>query len=101
MDIPVQVERVGASPPRYRAKVGLPFEVVAEGDSHSEAIKAIRTNLENKIAEGTIIESIAVDAKADPFLAFAGTLPNDALTASWIDAMKEYREAVDRDEAIE
>src|SRR6266446_7693641 len=81
----------------YRASSGSPLTTEAEGTSREEALGNLRAQIENKIRSGAEILTLEVSQPAQPWAQFAGTLKDDPLSETWIQAMAEYRASVDND----
>ena len=89
--IPVVVESVG---PEYTARCRHPIPAEAAGISRFDA----RQNLERLLTErlGRPVEVLPLHADHEtPWVATAGTIPDDALTDDWLESIAEYRQQFD------
>jgi hypothetical protein len=95
MQIAVIVEQVGAE---YRARCRHPVAAEAAGQSRYEATAALEAVLRQRVAGP--FELLPLEASPDrPWVSFAGSIPDDALTEEWLDAIAEQRrerDAADR-----
>lgn len=101
MEIPVLVEPIAGSKPRFRAKSGEPWVVSAEGDTVDEAVSHVQSLVRARLASGARMMMVPIDESSNPWLEIAGTLPDNALTRSWKQSMKEYRDEVNRRESLD
>lgn len=89
--IPAIIEHVG---PDYTARCRHPVAVEATAHSAYDA----RCRLEHLLAErlGRPVEvlSLQVDSRT-PWIATAGSVPDDALTDDWLESVAEYRRQFD------
>lgn len=89
MEIPVIVELVG---PGYRARCRHPVAAEAEGATRHPA----RAALEAVLAQQIAVPFSTLPLEADqPWVSFAGSIPDDDTTAEWLGAVAEYRHARD------
>ncbi len=101
MDIPVLVEPVAGSKPRFRAQAGEPWLASAEADTADEAVSHVQSIVRARLAAGARMMMVPIDESSNPWLEMAGTLPDNALTRSWKQSMKEYRDEVNRRESLD
>ena len=87
MQVPVLVEQISAH--NYRAKA---WDIVAEGPSADEAIRA----LQQMLRSGKSITMLDLPP-TNPFLAIAGDLKDDPLVEDWVAAMRTYRDEKEAD----
>jgi hypothetical protein len=91
MEIVVIVEPDNAG---YRARCRHPVEAEATGQTRYEAIQALEALLRGLISES--FSTLALEATPDkPWIATAGTIPEDSVTAEWLAAIAEYRRECD------
>jgi predicted RNase H-like HicB family nuclease len=107
MNIPVMIQPIAGK--GFLARAGSPFDLTAEGTTEDEALKNLQTVAMKCIADGCKFASLTVpDSKANgaiieptvgthPLLKWAGTLPDDELTAMFRAAVEEYRREIDAD----
>jgi hypothetical protein len=89
VEIPVIVELVG---PGYRARCRHPIAAEAEGETRHAARAALEAVLAGQIAEPFSLLPLEAD---QPWVSFAGSIPDDDVTAEWLGAVAEYRHARD------
>ncbi|HEV3387143.1 MAG TPA: hypothetical protein VG097_20155 [Gemmata sp.] len=114
MNIPVMIQPIAGK--GFLAQASSPFDWKAEGATVEEALKNLQAVAMKCIAGGCKIGSITVPdwndplAKArangalieppqgeHPLLKWAGTLPDDELTAMFRAAVEDYRREIDAD----
>lgn len=95
MEIPVVIEAVG---PGYRARCRHPVAAEADGDTRFAAL----TDLEALLAARGVGPFTTLPIEADqPWMATAGWIPDDDVTADWLAAVAEYRrDRVDEDTSV-
>src|SRR5438132_814679 len=71
----------------FRARGVEPFGVSAEGATRDEAIARLKDELKARLRAGGEIVSVEVAPEPHPLAKYAGTLPDDDLTAQWEAAM--------------
>jgi hypothetical protein len=87
MDIMVIIEPVSAG---YRARCRHPVVAEAIGLSPYDAKLALEVVLHGQISDPFTL--LALEATPDkPWIATAGSIPDDKVTDEWIDAIAEYR----------
>ena len=91
MDVPVIVEPVGVG---YRARCRHPVVAEATGPSRYDAQLALESILKGLIAGPFTLLPLEVTPD-QPWIATAGSIPDDVTTDEWLDAIAEYRR--DRD----
>ncbi len=102
MQIQVLLEPINEG--RFRASSSL-FRFDAEGATEEEATRnycgAVAAQLLNggKVVAVDVPES-ATSAISHPWMTFAGTLPNDQMTADWMQSMADYRRELDTEASI-
>lgn len=66
MEIPVLVEPIAGSKPRYRAKSGEPWVVSAEGDTVDEAVSHVQSMVRARLAAGARMMMVPIDETSNP-----------------------------------
>lgn len=74
----------------YRASVGEPFQISAEGPTRDEALTALRALLEERARQGAEIVTMQFPVPARR-LPTTPVWPNDELTKQWLEGIAEYR----------
>ncbi len=92
MELPVLIETL-ADGPRYRARLGEPFNLSAEAPSAEEACREIVEQLHQRLRHGAQLQCIVVPAARTS--AAGGWLPDDELTREWLEHVRKYREECD------
>jgi hypothetical protein len=78
----------------YRARCRHPVEAVAIGHSSYDARLALESVLRGLISDPFTI--LALEATPDkPWIATAGSIPEDSVTNEWLVAIEEYRRECD------
>ncbi len=95
MQVPVLIERVEGN--GYRARAGEPFGWSAEGATADEALSALKEVVTQKVAAGAKIAAIDIPAEGHPLMAYAGTWKDHPLLDDWMQAIADYRQAVEND----
>jgi hypothetical protein len=91
MEIPVIVEPDGAE---YRARCRHPVAAEATGFSRYEAARALEAALKGRVPDP--FELLVLEVTPDkPWLASAGSVPDDEMTDLWLDGIAEYRRQCD------
>lgn len=96
LQIPIVIEPTVLEPvePGYLARCRHPIPAEATGLSHFDA----RQSLERLLAErlGRPVEVLPLYADHEtPWVATAGSVPDDALTDDWLESIAEYRRQFD------
>lgn len=93
MQVPVLVEAL-VDRPGYIARLGEPFNLVAEADSPEDALRQLSQAVQQRLQTGARILPLALPLN---FLnpAPAGWLPDDDLTREWREAVEQYRRECD------
>ena len=95
MQIPVLIEPV--TDHGFRARVGEPLPVSAEGATPEEAVRNLRAAMDRQLKNGKQLRSLDL-APENPWLALAGMHdPNDPLVQEWKQEMAAYRQEVEDD----
>lgn len=82
----------------YRARVRHPVVAVATGASRSEATRALEAALRAAGVPAFIL--LPLESTPDkPWLATAGSIPDDEPTDEWLDAVAEYRRERDAEDS--
>jgi hypothetical protein len=79
----------------FRARGAEPFGVSVEGATRDQAVAKFTDELKARLRAGGEIVTVEVAPEPHPLAKYAGTLPDDELTAEWESAMAEYRRHVD------
>lgn len=87
MEIAVIVEPVDEG---YRARCRHPVAAEATGASRFEATRAFEAVLRGRTSGNFELRVLEVTPDK-PWLASAGSVPDDELTEQWLDAIAEYR----------
>jgi predicted RNase H-like HicB family nuclease len=96
MQIPVLIEPVAEN--GFRARVGEPLPLSAEGPTPEEAIRRLRAAIAEQLQNGKQLVSLELPAADNPWLAMAGIHDaNDPLVQEWKEAMAAYRQEVEDD----
>jgi predicted RNase H-like HicB family nuclease len=114
MIIPVFIQQIAGK--GYLARAGSPFDWSAEGATEEESLKNLQNVAMKCIVDGCKITSITVPDLNDPLAKakangmvieppqgehllskWAGTLPDDELTAMFRSAVEDYRREIDTD----
>jgi len=74
----------------FRAKMGEPLSLSAEGLTRNETLQELRSMTELRLESGTEILPMEIKS-GNPWLDFAGFLPDDELTREWMDILKANR----------
>src|SRR5690242_19577395 len=95
MQIPVLVEPVANQ--GFRATVGEPLSVSAEGATPDEAVRNLRAAIARQLKNGKQLRSVDI-APENPWLALAGIHdPTDPLIQEWKQEMAAYRQEIEND----
>ena len=95
MQVPVLVELL---PDGFRATVGFPFSLTAEGKTRDEVLQKIRSMIEANLIIGREILQLEIAIPDNPWLRGIGTLDlEDPLVKEWIQIMEENRRKIDDD----
>ena len=98
MQIPVLVEPISGN--AYRASVGAPLTLTAEGRTRDEALVRLRDMIVGRVAEGASIVSLDLLSTDRPWARFAGMLRDDPHFDDWQAAIAEYRLKVDSEPEV-
>ena len=94
MEIPVIVEPHAGG---WRARCRHPVDTSATGDTRYEATQALEVLLRAATADPFTLLPLEVTPDK-PWIAFAGSIPDDALTEEWLDAIAENRRQRDAED---
>lgn len=83
----------------YRVSTRNPVEITVEAESREEAIREFQAVLRARLAAGAEIIDVDADDGPNPWIEYAGDLVDDPLLEDWKQAMSEYRDQVDREQA--
>jgi len=87
MDIPVFVTPHGSG---FQARMGSPFDLVAEGPTADAALEAVHELLRDKLKNGSTVRSIRVN-DVDSILAAAAKIGQSPIFEDYVEAVEEYR----------
>jgi hypothetical protein len=94
VEIPVIVEPHGGG---WRARCRHPVEASANGDTRYEATQALEAILRASVTDPFTLLPLEVTPDK-PWIASAGSIPDDETTDAWLDAIAEYRRQRDADD---
>ena len=94
MEIPVIVEPHGGG---WRARCRHPIDASATGDTRYEATQALEAILRAAVSDPFTLLPLEVTPDK-PWIAFAGSIPDDELTDAWLDHIAENRRQQDADD---
>lgn len=89
VQLPVLLEQIPGE--GYRATGSEPFALIARGATRDDAIRNLRSLIENKVSAGAEIVTIDIPDAGHPWLPFAGMLRDDPLVEEWKQVMAESR----------
>jgi hypothetical protein len=95
MQIPVLIESVAGN--GYRARVGEPLAMSAEGATADEALRKLHELINKQLAQGAQLVPLEVTTEEKPWMRFAGMFKDDPYFEDWQKAIAEYRRQVDED----
>jgi hypothetical protein len=87
MDIPVFVTTHDSC---FQARMGSPFDLVAEGPTADAALEAVHELLRDKLKNGCTVRSIRVN-DVDSILAAAQKVGESPLYDEYLEALADYR----------
>jgi hypothetical protein len=94
MEIPIIVEPTAGG---WRARCRHPVPAEATGATRYDAVQAIEAQLVSAGVSGFTILPLEVTPDK-PWIASAGSVPDDALTAEWLAAIEAYRRERDAED---
>lgn len=95
MEIPIIVEPHAGG---WRARCRHPIPAETTGATRYAAVQAVEAQLVS--ATGGAVVLLPLEVTPDkPWIAFAGSIPDDALTDEWVAAIEEYRRQRDAEDA--
>ncbi len=95
MKLPVLIEPMNGS--GFRARIGEPFGLSAEGSTLTEALRQVRALLDKRLAAGALVVPLEVPDTDNPWVICAGMFKDGSSFDDWIAAIQEYRRQVDAD----
>lgn len=95
MHLPVLIESVAGN--GFRAQVGEPLALSAEGATADEALKRLHEMVNQRLAQGARLVTLNVPAEENPWVQCAGMFKDDPYFDDWQRAIAEYRRQVDED----
>jgi len=96
MQIPVLIETVDNI--GYRATIGQPLVMSAEGTTREEALDHLREAVKDRLKAGAEIASLELPNSEHPLARFAGMLKDEPLFEAWQQAIADYRKQRDEEE---
>ncbi len=95
MQIPVLVEPVANN--GYRARVGEPLGLSADGATREEALARLSEQVADRLRSGTQLVTLQIPAapEANPWVDFAGMFKDDPWIDDWKKSVAEYRRKKD------
>ena len=96
MQINVLVEPMNGK--GFRATGIAPFDLVAEGATREEALARLQEQMQTRIAHGAEFVALEVGTPENPWLKMAGMYKDDPLFDEWQEAIREYRDRVEKDD---
>jgi hypothetical protein len=98
MQIPVLVEPVAAA--GFRARSGEPLPLSAEGTTREEALSKLKELLNKQMQNGAELTTLEVGVCEHPLAGIIGMWsPDDPVIAEWQQAIEEYRQKIDEEDA--
>jgi hypothetical protein len=94
VEIPIIVEPHGGD---WRARCRHPVEASATGDTRHEATQALEAILRAAVTDPFTLLPLEVTPDK-PWIASAGSIPDDETTDAWLAAIDEYRRQRDADD---
>ncbi len=95
MQIPVLIEPVNNN--GYRATIGPPVAMAAEGATRDEALGRLQQALQDRLGAGAEISALEVAVQVHPLAAYAGMFKDNPLFDAWQQAIADYRRQADQD----
>lgn len=95
MEIPIIVEPTAGG---WRARCRHPIPVEATGATRYDAVQELEAQLREAGVTGFAVLPLEVTPDK-PWIATAGSIPDDALTDKWVAAIEEYRRQRDVEDA--
>ena len=80
----------------YRARVGAPIDLAAEGDSPEAALRGLAEAIQHRLAGGARL--VTIQLPGGQTLPAPGWLPDDDLTREWRQNVEDYRRERDVEE---
>jgi hypothetical protein len=83
---------------RFRATIGAPLTLTAEGDTRLEAIRKLEEMIRQRLTAGAELLPLEVPLNEDPLAPFVGMWKkDDPLIQEWIEIMAENRRKEDEE----
>lgn len=96
MELPVLIEPLPNG--GFRARLGQPLEIAADGPTKEDAVAALRKLLQDELNQGKQIASIQIPSVPPPWLRYAGMFKeDDPIIQEWVKCIQEYRDEVEND----
>src|SRR5262249_53314673 len=95
MQMPVLLEPLSGN--RYRARVGEPFALTAEGATRDETLRHLRELIDLKMHSGAELTSLEIPGE-NPWLRMCGIYdPDDPMVQEWLEIIAENRRKMDEE----
>jgi len=99
MKIAVLIEPLNGT--GFRATGGEPFSITAEGATREEALNALKEAMAMRLKCGAELVSLEVGPQEHPLLKYAGMYmyKEEPLFEEWKQAIEDYRNEIEKDDA--
>jgi hypothetical protein len=98
MQIPVLIEPVNSS--GFRATIGQPLAMTAEGETREQALGQLRHALQQRLSAGAEIAPFDLVATEHPLAPYAGMFKDNPLFDAWQEAIADNRQADEASEGL-
>ena len=96
MELPVLIEPIAEK--GFRARLGEPMALSAEGTTKEEALMHLRRLFEQQLANGKEIVGLRVANDRPAWMSAAGIFrEDDPVNQQWVKCMQRYRDEVEND----
>lgn len=96
MELPVLIEPIADN--GFRARLGDPLSMSAEGATRDEAVQKLKSLLQQRLANGSQISSLLVPVERHAWMKCAGIFrEDDPVIQEWQKAIQQYRDEVEKD----
>ena len=96
MELPVVIEPIENQ--AFRARLGDPLGMSAEGATQVEAMQNLKVLLEKRLASGMQISSLTLPLEPHAWMKCAGIFrEDDPVIQDWQKAIQDYRDEVEQD----
>ena len=96
MQINVLVEPLNGN--GFRATGGAPFDITVEAPTREEALARLKEQVQARLSGGAEVVPLEVGEGENPWLQIAGMYKDDPLFDEWQQAIRDYRDAVEKDD---